>query len=144
MWKKMRMIDVLNLMAEGKIEENTTLIVSGDFKEFEYEYLKKYRTFLDEDSDLLSERFNIDEEFLNKKVRLEKKIEKYRINLPHSKFCVGLAYNKTGEKEIIIYVKGSIIEVKMDYFKNQFTEKEFEEIAELQPYKPFKELVKET
>ena len=58
------MIEVFNLMAEGKIEEGTKLIVSDGFQEFEYEYIKRYLNFVDEDLDDLDERFNIDENFL--------------------------------------------------------------------------------
>lgn len=140
----MKMIDVLNLMAEGKIEEGAKLIFFDGFEEYEYTYLKKYRNFVDGDLNYLYEQLGIDEDFLNWEVRLEQPSEqKYRIELPHSECYVGLAYNKTGEKEIIAYVKGSIIKVKMDYFRNRFTEKDFEEIEELQPYEQFKELVKD-
>lgn len=37
----MKMIDVLNLMAEGKIEKDTKLIVSDGFGEYEYKYRKR-------------------------------------------------------------------------------------------------------
>lgn len=146
----MKMIDVFNLIAEGKIEEGTKLIVSDDFEEFEYTYLKIYRTFVDEYLDELDERFNIDEDFLNWEVRLEKQIEKYRIKLPHSEFYVGFAFNEDGEKEIIPYSRCSISELIIQsaeknglMFKTQFTEQDLVEIEELQPYKPFKELVKD-
>lgn len=80
----MKMIEVLSLMAEGKIEDNTTLIVFDGYSEYEYKYRKIYRTFVDEVLDELDERFNIDENFLNWKVRLEQpKEQKYRIKLPH-------------------------------------------------------------
>ena len=60
----MKMIDVLNLMAKGKIEENTTLIVPCGVGEYEYKYRKIDQTFVDEDIDRLDEQFNIDENFL--------------------------------------------------------------------------------
>lgn len=148
----MKMIDVFNLMAEGKIEEGTKLIVSDGFQEFEYEYIKRYLNFVDEDLDVLDERFNIDENFLNREVHLEQpKVYKYRIKLPHLEFYVGFAKNKNNEKEIFPYIKDNptieaLIQVGIEKgleFKTEFTEKDFEEIEELQPYKPFKELVKD-
>ena len=146
------MIEVFNLMAEGKIEEGTKLIVSDGFQEFEYEYIKRYLNFVDEDLDDLDERFNIDENFLNREVHLEQpKVYKYRIKLPHSEFYVGFARSKEGEKEFIPYVKDSpLIEMFILgatenglKYQTEFTEKDFEKIEELQPYKPFKELVKD-
>lgn len=148
----MKMIDVLNLVAEGKIEEGTKLIVSDDFEEFEYTYRKIYRTLVDEDLDELDARFNIDEDFLNWEVRLEQPSErKYYIKLPHLEFYVGFAKNKNNEKEIFPYIKDNptieaLIQVGIEKgleFKTEFTEKDFEEMEELQPYKPFKELVKD-
>lgn len=148
----MKMIDVLSLMAEGKIEEGTKLIIFDYFEEFEYKYRKKYRSFVDEDLEELYERFNIDENFLNREVRLEQpKVYKYRIKLPHSEFYVGFARSKEGKKEFIPYVKDDLIfemfiqgETENDLkFKKEFIEKDFEEIEELKPYEQFKELVKD-
>lgn len=149
----MKMIDVLNLMAEGKIEEGTKLIVSDGFQEFEYEYIKRYLNFVDEYLDELEERFNFDENFLNRGVRLEQpKVYKYRIKLPHSEFYVGFARNKEGEKEFFPYVKDSpITEMfikgateKGLKFQTEFTLQDFEEIEEIKPYEPFAtEIVKD-
>ena len=73
----MKMIDVLNMMAKGEIEKNTKLIIYDIFGEFEYKYLKKYRSFVDEDLEELGKQFNIDEIFLKRKVRLEQPKEYY-------------------------------------------------------------------
>lgn len=146
----MKMIDVLSLLAKGEIEENTTLIVSNGFKEFEYKYRKIYRTFVDEDLCKFDGRFNIDKDFLNSEARLEKPSEqKYYIKLPHSEFYVCFVKTEDNEKEIIPYPKDNMMFLAFiqsateDGFKAEFTEKDFEEIEELQPYKPFKELVKD-
>ncbi|MEQ3473403.1 hypothetical protein [Enterococcus cecorum] len=148
----MKMIDVFNLMAEEKIEDNTTLIVFDGYIEYEYKYRKIYRTFVDEDLEELEERFNIDENFLNREVRLEQPKEyKYRIKLPHLEFYVGFAKNKNNEKEIFPYIKDNqtieaLIQVGIEKgleFKKEFTEQDFEEIEELKPYEQFKELVKD-
>lgn len=78
----MKMIDVLNMMAEGEIKEGTKLIVSDGFQEFEYEYIKRYLTFVDEDLDELDERFNIEENFLNREVEMiPPKEKKYLIKI---------------------------------------------------------------
>lgn len=138
------MIDVLSLLAKGEIEENTTLIVSNGFKEFEYKYRKIYRTFVDEDLCKFDGRFNIDENFLNQEVSLEQpKVYKYRIKLPNTKIYVGLGYDIDGTYGIYTYTKNSINEVKVDYLRCQFREKDFEKIEELKPYEQFKELVKD-
>ena len=148
----MKMIDVLSLMAKGEIEAGTKLIVSDGFQEFEYEYIKRYLNFVYEDLDDLDERFNIDENFLNREVRLEPPKEyEYRIKLPHLEFYVGFAKNKNNEKEIFPYIKDNqtieaLIQVGIEKgleFKTEFTEKDFEEIEKLKPYKQFKELVKD-
>lgn len=148
----MKMIDVLSLMAKGEIEEGTKLIVFDYFEEFEYKHRKKYRSFVDEDLEELDERFNIDENFLNREVSLEQPKEyKYRIKLPHSEFYVCLIKTKDNEKEIMPYIKDSpIIEAliqgatgKSLKFQTEFTEQDFEEIKELKPYEPFVESVKD-
>lgn len=148
----MKMIEVFNLMAEGKIEEGTKLIIYDIFGDLEYKYRKIYRSFVDEDIDRLDEQFNIDENFLNRRVRLEQPIEyKYRIKLPHSEFYVCLIKTKDNEKEIMPYIKDSpTIEALIQdatekglKFQTEFTEQDFEEMKELKPYEPFVELVKD-
>lgn len=148
----MKMIDVLNMMAKGEIKEGTKFIVPYGFGEYECKYRKIYLTFVDEDFEELEERFNIDKNFLNREVRLEQPSEqKYYIKLPHSEFDVCLVKTKDNEKEIMPYIKDSqTIEALIQgatekglEFKTEFTEKDFDEIEELQPYKAFKELVKD-
>lgn len=147
------MIDALNLLAKGEIEENTKLIFSDVFEEFEYKYRKIYRTFVDEDLDELDERFNIvDKNFLNQEVRLEQPSkQKYRIKLPYSELYIFLCKDEDDEIKIYTFEKDTpIIEIFIRAAeacrlkrKTEFTEKDFEEIEELQPYKQFKELVKD-
>lgn len=148
----MKMIDALNLLAKGKIEENTTLIVPCGVGEYEYKYRKIYRTFVDENLDGLDKEFTLDESFLNREVHLEQPIEqKYRIKLPHLEFYVGFAKNKNNEKEIFPYIKDNpttkaLIQIGIEKgleFQTEFTEQDFEEIEELKPYEQFKELVKD-
>lgn len=148
----MKMIDVLSLLAKGEIEENTTLIVSNGFKEFEYKYRKIYRTFVDEDLCKFDGRFNIDEDFLNWKVRLEQPSEqKYYIKLPNTDYRLFLCKYKDGEvklypiKKVIpmidIFIRAAE-ECGVTY-KTEFTKQDFEEIEEIRAYEQFKELVKD-
>ena len=148
----MKMIDVLNLMAEGKIEKSTKLIVSTDLNDYEYRYSKGYHTFFDKHLNIIEDDFLLDKDFLNLEAKLiPPKEQKYRIKLPHLEFYVGFAKNKNNEKEIFPYIKDNptheaLIQVGIEKgleFKTGFTEKDFEENEELQPYKPFKELVKD-
>lgn len=151
----MKMIDVLELIAKGKIEPGAKLKVIDIFEdEYEYEYKNEIRTFLDEEYDDLGKRFDMNASFLNSEVHLEQPSKheyKYRIKLPHSEFYVGFARSKEGKKEFIPYVKDSqIIEMFIQgatenglKFKTEFTEQEFEGIVELYHYQLFKELVKD-
>ncbi|CAI3293986.1 hypothetical protein CIRMBP1257_00494 [Enterococcus cecorum] len=148
----MKMIDALNLLAKGEIEENTKLIFSDVFEEFEYKYRKIYRTFVDENLDELDKQFTLDESFLNREVHLEQPSkQKYRIKLPYSELYIFLCKDEDDEIKIYTFEKDTpIIEIfiraaeacRLKY-KTEFTEKEFEEIEELKPYEQFKELVKD-
>ena len=80
------MIDVLNLMAKGKIEKDTKLIVSDGFGEYEYKYRKGYRAFynnFDKISKMrIDDEFRLDEDFLNLEVELiPPKPKKYYLRL---------------------------------------------------------------
>lgn len=145
----MKMIDVLSLWAKGKIEKDTKLIVLDDYK---YRYSENCNTFFNKCLNGLEDDFCLDKKFLNFEAKLiPPKEQKYRIKLPHLEFYVGFAKNKNNEKEIFPYIKDNptheaVIQLGIEKgleFKTEFTEKDFEEIEELQPYKPFKELVKD-
>lgn len=84
----MKMIDVLNMVAEGKIEKDTKLIVSDGFGEYEYKYKqqKGYRAFynnFDKISKMrIDNEFRLDEDFLNLEVKLiPPKPKKYQLKL---------------------------------------------------------------
>lgn len=148
----MKMIEVFNLMAEGKIENNTELIADSDLYSHWYTYSAGKHAFFDKYLARIEEDFFLDKDFLNLEVELRPpKEQKYRIKLPHTEFYVGFAKNKNNEREIFPYIKDNptieaLIQVGIEKgleFKTEFTEKDFEEIEELQPYKPFKELVKD-
>ena len=78
----MKMIDILNMMAEGKIEKSTKLIVSTDLKDYKYEYRysKEYHEFFDKHLNRIEDDFFLDKDFLNMEVELiPPKEKKYRV-----------------------------------------------------------------
>ena len=80
----MKMIDVLNLMEEGKIEKSTKLIVSTDLKDYKYEYRysKEYHAFFDKHLNRMEDDFSLDEDFLNLEVKLiPPEPKKYQLRL---------------------------------------------------------------
>lgn len=78
----MKMIDVLNLIAEGKIKNDTKLIVSTDLDDYEYRYSKGYNTFFNKHSNRIEDDFLLDKDFLNFEAKLiEPKPKKYRLKL---------------------------------------------------------------
>lgn len=78
----MKMIDVLSLMAEGKIKKDTKLIVYDGSEEYSYRYSEICRTFFGEYSSRIECDFDIDEDFLNLEVELIEPIPKeYQLRL---------------------------------------------------------------
>lgn len=78
----MKMIDVLSLMAEGKIKKDTKLIVYDGSEEYSYRYSEICCTFFDEYSSRIECAFDIDEDFLNLEVELIEPIPKeYQLRL---------------------------------------------------------------
>ena len=78
----MKIIDVLNLMAEGKIENDAKLIASTDLDDYEYRYSKGYNTFFNKHSNRIEDDFFLDEDFLNIEVELtQPKPKKYQLKL---------------------------------------------------------------
>ena len=77
----MKIIDVLNLMAEGKIKANTKLIIYNDSGERSFLYSEKDHRFFNKYSNRL-EDFRIDKHFLNLEVELiPPKEKKYLVKL---------------------------------------------------------------
>lgn len=81
----MKMIDVLNLMAEGKIKKGTKLEIVNDYNEL-YEYVYTIDEgkfcFLGEDGSSLCDEFRVDEGFLLEEAELiPPKEKKYLVKL---------------------------------------------------------------
>lgn len=136
----MKMIDVLNMMAEGKIEKDTKLIVSDGFGEYEYKYKqqKGYRAFYNNFDKIskvrIDDKFRLDEDFLNLEVELiPPKPKKYLVKL-----------NIRGWKEhfryLNYYKKNDSIEINSkrctDSAKTHFTK---DELQSIQPVREFLE-----
>ena len=97
----MKMIDVLSLMAEGKIKKDTKLIVYDGSEEYSYRYSEICRTFFDEYSSRIECDFDIDEDFLNLEVDLiPPKEKKYLV-----KFNIRGLRNNIDEFCYLNYVK---------------------------------------
>lgn len=133
----MKMIDVLSLMAEGKIKKDTKLIVYDGSEEYSYRYSEICRTFFGEYSSGIECDFDIDEDFLNYEVELiPPKEKKYLV-----KFNMRWLRSDIGETRYLNYVK------KYEYVhiagkaqnlshKTQFTKQELQSI---QPVREFLE-----
>lgn len=99
----MKMIEVLNMMAEGEIEKDTKLIVSDGFGEYEYKYKQRkgYRAFynnFDKISKLrIENEFRLDKDFLNLEVKLiPPKPKKYYLRLYEDDSFSYINKNKIG------------------------------------------------
>lgn len=130
------MIDVLNLMAEGEIKENTKLIIYDDLGECSFRYSEKYHKFISKYSNRL-EDFGIDKHFLNLEVDLiPPKEKKYLVKFNMrwlrndiGEFCY-LNYNKNYEYVYIADKKQTLS------YKTHFAKSELESI---QPVREFLE-----
>ena len=79
----MKMIEVLDLMAKGEIEEGSILKIVNEYDElYRYEYHKLYLGFKSVVGDGIEDDFEIDKDFLNIEVELiEPKPKKYYLRL---------------------------------------------------------------
>ena len=134
----MKMIDVLNMMAEGKIKEGTKLKIGYKI----YDYIKDYTesencSFVNQEYDraeFLEDNEFITTDFLNKEVELiPPKEKKYLVK-----------FNMRGWKEHFRYLnyygKNEIIEINgkrcTDFAKTHFTK---DELQSIQPVREFLE-----
>lgn len=140
------MIDVLNLMEQGKIKDGARISFYEAFEKHEFVYDGVLESFVDEYDKTFDEKFMFYKGFLSLEVSLEQ--PKYRIKLPDSKFC--LAYVINGDEEEFLpvvpcslYVEQIIGSKDGEYiFKTEFTKQDFAEIKKLKTYEQFKELIK--
>lgn len=132
----MKMIDVLSLMAEGKIKKDTKLIVYDGSEEYSYRYSEICRTFFDEYSSRIECDFDIDEDFLNLEVELiEPKPKEYLVKLNVQGLYEGFAY-------LNYFVRRNQVRIH-DEFDNEVYKTHFTK-DELQSIQPVKEFLEDT
>ena len=133
----MKMIDVLNMMAEGKIEKGTKLIVSTDLNDYEYRYSKGYNAFFDKHLARIEEDFFLDKDFLNLEVKLiPPKEKKYLVKfnmrgLRNGREYLNLDYDKRGDERVHLNDKCETLSMQ-----TEFTE---DELKSIQPVREFLE-----
>lgn len=136
----MKMIEVLNMMAEGEIEKDTKLIVSDGFGEYEYKYKQRkgYRAFYNNFDKIskvrIDDEFRLDEDFLNLEVKLiPPKEKKYLVK-----------FNMLGLRDERVYLNYTCLKnyvelnslVETTNLKTRFTK---DELQTIQPVKEFLE-----
>lgn len=134
----MKMIDVLNMMAKGKIEKDTKLIVSDGFGEYEYKYKQRkgYRAFYNNFDKIskvrIDNEFRLDEDFLNLEVELiPPKPKKYLVKLNVHGLDEGFVY-------LNYFVRRNQVRIHDEYdceiYKTHFTK---DELQSIQPVREF-------
>ena len=116
----MKIIDVFNLMAKGKIEYGAKLKVFDIFDEHEYEYINDIQTFRDEEFGGFYKNFSINSHFLNLEVELiPPKPKKYYLRLDEDDKLSYINLNKYASYEIA---------GKNEYlgYKTKFTQEEID------------------
>lgn len=119
------MIEVLNLMAEGKIENDTKLIDSTDLVDYEYRYSKGYNTFFNKYSNRIEDDFFLDEDFLNIEVELIPPKKKYLIKLTIKGIDNEITYLNRNRKRNVIFLSDNF---EGPYSQTKFTKQEMQDI----------------
>lgn len=131
----MKMIEVLNMMAEGKIEYGAKLKVFDIFDEHEYEYINDIQTFRDEEFGGFYKNFSINSHFLNLEVELiPPKEKKYLVKFNMRWWIERFSYLNYYEKNesIELNTKQSSVFCKASFTK-----------SELQSIKPVREFLED-
>lgn len=122
----MKIIDVFNLMAEGKIEYGAKLKVFDIFDEHEYEYINDIQTFRDEEFGGFYKNFSINSHFLNLEVELiPPKEKKYLIKLTIRGINDENTYLNRNSKRNIIFLSDNF---EGQYSQTKFTKQEMQDI----------------
>ena len=128
----MKMIDILNLMAEGKIKNDAKLIAITDSDDYEYRYSEGYHRFFNKYSNVMEDDFYLDEDFLNIEVELtQPKPKKYLIKVNVHGLHEDFAYLNYFER-----INRLSLHDKDDYgiYKTHFTK---DELKSIKPVKEF-------
>lgn len=129
----MKMIEVLNMMAEGKIKDKMMLDVynhTGDI--FAYTFDEKFKAFYDECDREMADDFNISNKFLNYDVELvEHKPKKFSVKFNMRGLKERFAYLNYDKRNGDVHMFDKFETPEM---QTQFTEKELQSIR---PVKEF-------
>lgn len=139
----MKMIDVLNLMAQGKIKQGTKLEIGNKIYTYTEEITRRECYFIDiknDEIELLEDVEIITEKFLNQEVELIKpKGKKYLVKLNvkwlKSTFSHVNYVNRSTDQYVIIGDDENLGRSDFGCYQTQFTKKE------LQSIKPVKEFL---
>lgn len=115
----MELINVLNLMAEGKIKEGTKL----EFDGFEYEFSEDH--FEDDSGNWLEDVHEISASFLNLEVELIPPKKKYLIKLTIRGLNDENTYLNRNRKKNIIFLSDNF---EGQYSQTKFTKQEMQDI----------------
>lgn len=125
----MKMIEVFDLMAEGKIKEGTKLKIVNDYNEL-YEYVctidEGKFCFLGEDGSSLCDEFRLDEGFLLEEVELiPPKPKKYLIKLTIKGINDENTYLNLNRKRNTLFLSNNY---EGQYYQRKFTTQEMQDI----------------
>lgn len=128
----MKMIEVLDLMAKGKIKEGTKLITDDDLDDYVYQYSELYQAFMDRYMNRVEDDFEIDKDFLNLEVKLIPPKEK--------KYLVKFNMRGINERESYLKFYTSLNVVSLNvatqtrYAKSHFTKEEMQSIKPVREF----------
>lgn len=125
----MKMIEVLQLMSEGKIKDKTILEVLDNtgktMRTYEYDANALSENFYDECDDALTDDYDFNIEFLNLNVKLtDPKPKKYYLKLFEDDECSYVHYYYDKETDSVDYLIGA--KASIDNYQMTFNEKEIE------------------
>lgn len=132
----MKMIDVLTKLANGEIEDKSTLLVESEVGEtFEYVYYERYCFFRGQCCSTLEDDFGIDKDFLNFEVKLiPPKEKKYLIKVKIQGLYEDFAYLNYSELQSYVMIDSKFDDERC---RTHFTK------SELQSIQPIREFLKD-
>lgn len=127
----MKMIEVLIKLANGEIEDKSTLLVENEQGEtFKYVYYERYHVFRGKCCSTLEDDFGIDKDSLNFEVELiPPKPKEYLVKLNVQGLYEGFAYLNYFRNQVRIHD-----EFDNEIYKTHFTK---DELQSIQPVKEF-------
>lgn len=121
----MKMIDVLNMMANGEVKEDTRLELLGE------SYVFDDNSFVNKEAECVEDNHALDSEFLNQEADLIIP-QHYCLKMPNSK-CLLAVFNDEIFFEKEVFLK----DLSLPTAEYKFTKKEIERFEILAPYRDF-------